>query len=284
MLCLSACDDKNDSDFTPGAPTPEGCMQVFFDKSNPSEFILQPGETTPIEVQVSRVDTLEAAEVPIVCKSADSVFEIPQTAKFAKGDSVATISISYGDLEFSHTYAFSLAIPDNYADHYTLLNGATVYQATVMQTEWKVAYENVNIYYMYNREYLPSTADIEVLKGTDRYRIQNFLGSGLDFVFTASERATTGGSYLKIEPYTNYSNDITDDYSAYYLYDTANDEWPSWEIADGITINYLSFFRTYGSDDFSYISFEDGYGQLCVSYAEYGDGSNEYYNYVLMYF
>lgn len=280
---LAACDDKNDSGFVPSEPTPAGCMQVFFNKSNPTEFVLQPGETKPITIEVSRKDTAETAEVPIVCKYADSALEIPKTVKFEKGDSVAAITIGYSNLEMSKTYAFSLAVAEGYADHYSIQDGATVYSGSVMQTVWEVAKEDVKIYYPYGGSYLTWTTNMERLKGTGRYRIKDFLGSGLDFVFTADKYSTEAG-YMQIEPYTNFSDDVTDSYSAYYLYDTANDQWPSWDMAEGVHISYLSFLRSYGDADYSYISFDEGYAQLCTSYVEYGDGNSESYTYVLMYF
>lgn len=98
-ICLTACDDKNDSDYTPGTPTADDCMQVYFDNSNASDFITEPGVGSSIDVYVSRVDTTEAAEVPIVCKSAASELSVPSSVKFDAGQKTATLTIGYGDLK-----------------------------------------------------------------------------------------------------------------------------------------------------------------------------------------
>ena len=83
MVAFAAsCDDKNDSNYEPGAPTAEGCLGVYFNSSNANERIFQPGEATEIELTVSRLKAESAADVPLTV-SADEGLNVASTASFA---------------------------------------------------------------------------------------------------------------------------------------------------------------------------------------------------------
>ena len=129
MLCLASCADSADMDYTPAQPTADGCMKVYFDSSNPEDFINEPGTVTSIDIKVSRVDTAQAAEIPVTCKSADEGLTIPSSVKFGAGQKTATLTITFGALEASKKYNFSLAIPEEYVDHYSKLDGASAYSS-----------------------------------------------------------------------------------------------------------------------------------------------------------
>ena len=112
MILATACDDKNDINYEPGKPTANGSMAVFFDDSNPTEFIFQPGEATEVEIGVSRLNGTEtAAEVPLVV-TADEGLSIPATASFAAGESTATVKVTFGNLEESKKYNLKLTVPE----------------------------------------------------------------------------------------------------------------------------------------------------------------------------
>ncbi len=282
-LCLAACDEKND-DFTPGDPTPANCMQVYFDASNAADFIDEPNARTSIDVVVSRVNTESAAEVPIVCKLADDGLSIPSSVKFAEGEKSANLTISFGALEVSKKYNFTLAIDEAYADHYSNLDGSTVFSGYVMDASWSVYVSGAEMTYKVSGTEYSWSVDIERLGDTDRYAIRDFMGSGLDMVFTVGAAAAGQSSgYYKMTPYTNYYDYSDDGVAGFYFYDTAKGELPEWTVGDK-TIQEICFLTKYGSTEYNYIGFAKGYAQFSTYWSTYSDGSYDYYNYVELVF
>lgn len=283
-ICLTACDDKNDSDYTPGTPTADDCMQVYFDNSNASDFITEPGVGSSIDVYVSRVDTTEAAEVPIVCKSAASELSVPSSVKFDAGQKTATLTIGYGDLKESQKYEFNLAIDEAYADHYSKLDGSTTFSGYVLEAAWATYITGAELDFTVGSTALTWTVDIERLGETERYCIKNFLESGVDLKFSVGTDADGMSGYYKVLPYTNYYDYIDETVNAFYLYDTATGSYPTWTIG-GKTIVELCIMRSYtGYGDYSYISFEEGFAQFGTYWTTYDDETYDYYNYIKLYF
>lgn len=282
-LAFTACDDKNDSDYVAGTPTPENCMQVYFDASNASDFITAPGESSTVEISVSREKADEAAEVPIVCKSAADGLTIPSTVKFDAGQKTAKLSIGLGQLEENKKYAFSLAIDEQYADHYAKLDGATSYSGYVMEASWNTYVKDVTMTWTVGGAEQTWNQEIDRLGNTNRYRIKNFVDSGLDMIFTVGGDAVGMTGYEKIEPYTNYEDWIDGSVNCFVLYDSANKKYPEWTVGDK-TVTSLYIMRSYGSDSYSYISFEKGNGMFGTYYADYSDGTSDSYNYIEMNF
>ncbi len=283
-LGFTACDDKADSDYVPGAQTPANCMQVYFDASNASDFINSPGEKTSIYITVSRAQTTEAAEVPIICKSASEGLTVPSSVKFEAGEKSTTLTIALGTLEENKKYAFSLAVADEYADHYSKLDGATTYSGYVMEASWNTYVSNVDMTWTVGGNEQKWTQEIERLGTTNRYRIKNFVDSGLDMIFTVGGAASGQTGYYKMEPYTNYQDWADSGVDCFLLYDTAKGEYPHWTVG-GKTVSEIYIMRSYsGYGDYSYISFDKGYGMFGTYYTEYTDGSSDSYNYIEMNF
>lgn len=284
MLCLASCADSANMDYTPGQPTADGCMKVYFDSSNPEDFINEPGTVTSIDIKVSRVDTAQAAEIPVTCKSADEGLTIPSSVKFGAGQKTATLTVTFGALEASKKYNFSLAIPEEYVDHYSKLDGASAYSSYVMDAAWADYIPDDTIYVTSSGSTYEWIVPLQRLGQTDRYRVQDFLGSGLAFTFTIGDAATVSG-YNKIEPTGNYYNFVDTDYgvTGFYLWDTAGDKMAEFALGSK-TVTEMAFMRQYGTTDYSYISFKKGFAQIGTYYTTYADGTYEYYNYVYMYF
>ncbi len=277
---FTACNDKADSDYVPGTPTPANSMQVYFDASNAADFINSPGEKTSVDIIVSRKDDTQAAEVPIICKSAAEGLTIPSSVSFKAGEKSTTLTIGLGTMEENKKYAFSLAIGDEYADHYTELNGSSIYSAYVMEASWDTYVPQAVVSWTVRDSEQTWNTEIERLGSTNRYRIKDFLGSGLDMTFTVGGAADGQTGYYKMEPYTNYENWSSDGVNCFLLYDTANGEYPQWTLGE-MTISRVYIMRSYtGYGDYSYISFSKGYGLFGTYYTEYTDGSSDGYNYI----
>lgn len=280
VLSLTACSDKNDSDYVPGTPTPDGCMQVYFASSNAADFINAPGEKSSIDITVLRKDAAEAAEVPIICKSAAEGLSVPEKVKFEAGSTAAILTISLARLEENKKYDFSLAIPDAYADHYAKLDGSSTYAAYVMEASWNTYVANATMTWKVGGTTQKWSRDIERLGETNRYRVKNFVDSGLDMVFTMGGSASGVSGYNRIEPYTNFYGYSDDSVTGYYFYDSEKDEWPSWTVGSK-TISYLCIMTSYaGSGDYSYISFDKGYACFGTYYVDYADETSDSYNYI----
>ncbi len=278
-LAFTACDDKSDSDYVPGEPTPANSMQVYFDASNAADFIVSP-ENTSVELTVSRGNVTEAAEVPIICKQKADELTIPSTVKFEAGQKTATLTIELGQLEENKQYNFSLAVDEDYADHYAKLDGATTYSGYVVETTWKTYVSNVSMTWTVGGEVQTWNTEIERLGTLNRYRIKNFVDSGLDMIFSIGGDADGMAGYNKMVPYTNYESYNDGSVDGFYLYDSAKDDYPSWTVGSK-TISYLCIMNSYiGSGDYSYISFAKGYGCFGTYFVDYADGTSDSYNYI----
>ena len=279
-----ACD--SDDDYTAGTPTPANSMQVYFDADNSTDFICAPGEEPNVEIKVSRMNATEEAEVPIICKSATEGLMIPATVKFKAGEKTTTLAIGLGQMEEDKKYSFSLSLGDEYADHYAQLKGVSHYSGYILEASWKTYVKDATITWTVGGTQQTWTKDIERLGSTNRYRIKDFVGSGLDMVFLVGGLASGSGltGYNKIIPYANYLSYKDGSIDGFYLYDTKNDEYPSWTVGDK-TITYLYIMNSYtGYGDYSYISFTEGDGMFGTYSTTYSDGTSDGYNYIMLSF
>lgn len=277
-----SCDDKNDCDYIPGEPAAADCMQVYFDNTNSSEFLLEP-EDASIDITVSRGHAESAAEVPILCE-ADDALDVPKTVKFDAGQDKATLSIGTQRLEPSKVYTLKLSVDEQYADHYTVLQGSTTYTFKVVKAQWESYKDNVTMKWSTNGVENTWTTKIDKLGETGRYRISNLAGSGIDLYFYANTPAKSKDDYFRITPYYNVE---AYDYEAstllgYYLYDQANDNYPEWQVANGAyTVSYIVLLEEYyGYGEYSYISFDKRDATLCVYMTQYNNKTYEYYSYI----
>ncbi|MGN1375176.1 MAG: hypothetical protein ACI4V5_01330 [Prevotella sp.] len=281
-LIAVSCNDNNDCNYTPGEPTAEGCMQVYFDNTNNSEFLLEPEDAT-VDITVSRGRTESAAEIPIICE-ADDVFDVPKTVKFDAGQDKATLSIGTERMEPSKVYTLKLSVDEQYADHYTILQGFSSYNFTILKAQWEDYVNNVTMKWTTNGVENTWTTKIDKLGDTGRYRISNFAGSGTDLYFNAKTPAKERDDYFRITPY--YNVEIDDYYAStilgYYLYDQANDNYPEWQVANGAyTVSYILLLEEYyGYGEYSYISFDKRDATICVYITKYNNNTYEYYSYI----
>ena len=280
MILATACDDKNDSNYEPGTPTAENSIGVYFDSSNPSEFIFQPGEANEIEIGVSRLKGVDtAAEVPLVV-SADDGLTVPATAKFEAGESSTTIKVGFGNLEKSKKYNIKVTVPEDYADHYTNKPGATAYAGYIMVAAWNTISDKVKMSWTTLGVTNEFTTSLERLGETDRYRFPNFLTSGIDYIFTIGNNSTAYAGYNCITTYANYEPYEGSEAKGAYLFDDATQDYPTWTVANGtIEVADICILENYGTaTGYSCISFTRRSGYVYLYFTDYTDGTYEYYN------
>lgn len=92
---IAACSD--DDDYTRAKPVPEDCMQVYFSELNESAYELAPDvlASTKIDLSVMRLQTADAASVPVKVYQTGDIFVVPATVDFAAGQATATLSVSF---------------------------------------------------------------------------------------------------------------------------------------------------------------------------------------------
>ena len=285
-LFAASCDDKNDDNYEPAAATSADCMGVYFDSSNSKGTVTVSEEVNSIEVTLSRKVTEEAASVPITCVSKAEGLVVPATAEFAAGEASTSIASTFDGIKPSVVSNFALAIDERYADHYTIVDGATTYEGSVLRAAWKTISENVVFNVSFGGTTQEITSTLQQLGDTDRFRFKNFLNSPMDMYFKVGAESSVSG-YNKIEPYANYDPYEGTEANGFYLADdnaeTEDDRYPSWQLPNGTGVNWICILQSYpGYGDYSYISLDKQAGRVSIYMMETASGS--YYNYIYINF
>lgn len=291
---LTSCGD--DDKYTPGAPTAEGSVGAYFDGSNNSSFVLTPEEDS-FEIIVSRNDATKACKVPIILVSRDTTaIDVPDTAYFDAGEKIDTLTVNVKNLNLKKVYGFKLAIPESFADHYTMLGGVTTFSGKVVVSQWKKVKENIKFYY-YGNDKLPTTySDMYQLDGVNQFYITDFLGTGESMQFTIDDsnndendpkfdpdkESTWKGELVPI----NGQGVASFDYSYYkmhYPWHSAEDgsDVYNWSVGD-VTINYLFWYGGYSYAGDSWIDCSQKYIYL-YAWLDAFAGSWKYSDYATIY-
>ena len=277
MLLFTAC-DGDENTYVPGAETPEGCIGVYFEGMQSGTIIATPGEES-IAITLKRAKTENAVSVPLIVKSVDTTaIQIPETVEFAAGEAQATANVGIKGLYAQKIYRFTLAVDEAYADHYTQVNGATQYTASVMVAQWELFKKNAQFFYDGVSVATPVYySDIYKLSGVNKFYIKNFMGSGNDMYFTVggnydeNNLSSSNGELLPIAGDGIVVDNYPDEGYKYYEITAAKgDEY--WET-NGF---YTYYFGWYGGPNYStwsYIDFTYKYIYLSGYLEAYGSDS-----------
>lgn len=282
MTVCMACDDDNDCDYTAGPVTPADCMGVYFLADNPTETIFEPGKEENVVLTLSRKACTEKAEVPLVV-TADTGLSIPTFASFEAGDSLSTVTIRLEQLQESKPYNFKIDVAEPYADHYAAVAGTTSFSGSIMVASWNTITPELNMSWTTLGMTNTHTATLKQLGNTTRYKIENFLESGIDLLFLIEDESSVMKGYACIHAYANYERYEGSEAKAFYLLDDATGSYGPWTIANGkIEIDYLCILEDYygSGTGYSYISLDKKYGVITPYMTAYTDGSTDYYNYI----
>ncbi len=305
MASMTACSDDDNYERAPEVA--DDCVAAYFDSSNASSEVLTPTEYADrqyITLKVKRQKTNGEVQVPIVVDYADSVFQIPQAVTFKDGEAETEITINYPNIEQKKEYSFSIHLDESYTNPYIETAGSPVFKYSVMVARWIKVVDQAQFYY--SSGMFPSVySDIYELEGQNRFRIDNFLGSGIDLeyyiiakdaetgdfttdAFNANDRTTWNGIFM---PLTHaYTATDTGGYQYWYLMDDADDlenGYASWQ-PDGsdISIYYADFYLDKTTDDYGSIDMSGSTTSYAgfLTYNMYtSKGSWTGWNYVLMY-
>lgn len=273
-MTLTACNDSDD--WTPGPVTDPTSPAVYFSADNPDEVEFEDYEAKTVTVTVLRNNAAQAADVPLTLEASDPAIKAPASVHFDAGQKKAEVTLDCEGIPAGRTFDIRVSVPAEYADQYGA--GSTFYEARVMIIAWDELCPVKYNYYV-SGAWMSQTTEGKLLMqaGTDKLRITDFAGSGLDLMFRLD--ATTVGatsSAPDIVPYFNadYAEDAG--YGIWYLFDQAAGIYPEWSIDGSSTIVDFMCYR----EGYSYLDWEDkaaGKGSFVFTgYLDFADGSSSW--------
>jgi hypothetical protein len=136
VVTFAACSDFEDTELL-SPEKPAGNQGVFFPTSNVTAYELEPTDPTQITVKVSRAVSTGAASIPvIVTTNDDGVFNVPETANFADGETETDLVVTFPDAAEGVTYKLVLAVEgDQFVDPYGA--GAVQVATQITRIKWE---------------------------------------------------------------------------------------------------------------------------------------------------
>ena len=269
-LGLSSC---SDDEYQRGEEPVPYNMTAYFSANNKAEHIFTPedvAESSTLQLEVKRLQSDDAASIPVIVVDKDDIFKIPATVEFEAGESTATLNVEYAGIEEKKLCKFSIRLDENFIDPYKKVEGSDVYAASVFVSNWRQISKNVQFWFTnindkYNSKIFHN-ANFYQLEGQNRFRFEDYLGSGIDMqfsivptkaniTFSATDPNTWQG---RLEPLSNYMdggqvalNGVY--YNCWWFMKDAS-SFASWKLPVlDVTVNYVNFFSNYMSE-FNYVS------------------------------
>lgn len=276
-LFLTACSDKDN--WEPGQPAPDN-MGVFFTNLDKYDITIEVDDPHEFTVGLGRINSEEAATVPLKVVSCPEGVIVPASVEFKAGEETASFKIDANDMPLKTKGDVIVQIDPAYAALYgagtseltmklTTTGGWVIYADDVVMSSYLNGYPNIN-------------CTMYVLEGTERFKIPDFMGSGTDYIFYVPDLTM---SSPVVYPYTNcqYYFDLwpesyeDDEDYPWYFYNTAEAKYPAIWTPDGWTksIEYITFYIWDGDDKGTYFNFKTGYGQT-LAYIDFADGSGSW--------
>lgn len=267
FAATTSCSDNDN--YEPGpAPDPD-CMSVFFVSSGSSVYEFMADDVPSIPVTVKRGISDQAASVPLnITTSVEGGFTVPAVAEFAAGQSSTVIDIDCSALPAKIPATITLSIPEEYVNVYSAGSPEISFTATILGS-WELWAKDV--VFAFSSVYAPVTSDIYSIEGSGKYKIVNFLNSGLDFQFSVD-----GYHVVPLTNFITYNDAYETDedaYNCWLLYNEEEQTYPYWCPDD--SDYYISTACAYGYDDssdYTYIDLSGGNGVFYFQ-LEYADGS-----------
>ncbi len=136
-LGLASCTQEYEYDGM-GAPDTENKGGVYFPSTNQSVFEVEPTDAAEFTVEVARVDTDGALEVPLTVTVNDGdVFKVPATAVFADQQEKTEVTITFADAEVGVGYNVAIEVPNEYVYIYKQAPGYASYKANASRIKWE---------------------------------------------------------------------------------------------------------------------------------------------------
>lgn len=184
MSCVTftACSDDDD-DYAPGTPAGENNV-TFVSYSNP----ILSKSATKLDIQLNRHAVNGELTVPVEKLNVPEGWTVPESVKFAAGDSLVTLSVGLpSDMKLNTGYTFAIRVPESYTNSYKANNGeVNTYKALVIKEDYETfATGTFEDPYFFEGSW-PVTIDYSPALGI--YRVKDLFGeatgtSGYNFYF-----------------------------------------------------------------------------------------------------
>ena len=167
-FAFSACSD--DDDYKAGEPAGENNV-TFLTYSNP----VMEKTATSFDVVLNRHTTQGTLSVPLEKLIVPEGWNVPETANFAAGDSLATITVTpAADMSLNTDYDFVLRVPESYTNSYKQKNGeVNTYKVEVVKEDYEPFATGTYDETFFAEAQWPVT--IEYSPALDVYRIKSML-------------------------------------------------------------------------------------------------------------
>lgn len=254
-LAFTAC--GSDDDFQPGEPVPAGTAGAFFDKGNATDYSFEDELPDSIVIKLNRVDSTVTKTVRLTVECDTSAISIPDSVVFAKGElqTGLVVKIDPGLYTF-RTYDFTITIDPAEVSPYAA--GVPAFTGSVFYgNPWNVIAKDAKFYFDASSPLPAMYSDICQYKNENRFRINNFMGSGTDLEFTLTEDFdgsdinTYAGQFAWNADQVYHSNN---GYDYIYATDENGDYTYEWTI-DGCDVGINALAGYMGA--WSYIVFDN---------------------------
>lgn len=167
-FAFSACSD--DDDYKAGEPAGENNV-TFLTYSNP----VMEKTATSFDVVLNRHTTQGTLSVPLEKLIVPEGWNVPETANFAAGDSLATITVTpAADMSLNTDYDFVLRVPESYTNSYMQKNGeVNTFKVEVVKEDYVPFATGTYDETFFTEAQWPVT--IEYSPALDIYRIKSML-------------------------------------------------------------------------------------------------------------
>ena len=161
---------RDDDDYKAGEPAGENNV-TFLTYSNP----VMEKTATSFDVVLNRHTTQGTLSVPLEKLIVPEGWNVPETANFAAGDSLATITVTpVADMSLNTDYDFVLRVPESYTNSYMQKNGeVNTYKVEVVKEDYEPFATGTYDETFFAEAQWPVT--IEYSPALDVYRIKSML-------------------------------------------------------------------------------------------------------------
>lgn len=283
LFPLAGCSDEEDT-WTPG-PESQVAYQVYFTEENPTTVELEPGDSYSYNLTLSREESSEAADVPLVASGDTDLFEVPTSVHFDAGQEQTVVTVNFKGAENSEEYVCSLGIPEGtYNSAYTSLT--TSIDIHVEVAKWVLYVQNVHFT---DNDGWPASlipdfhCDLMKVEGKEKYRFVNFMGAGIDLSFTLKENEDYDSYYFMQPIGGSYGTEYYGSDAWFFDTNAGEDSFPIYP-AEGFAGQYLDWCFLYVNSGYdTCISFKNRWGDF-YGYMEVHDASTgDYLNYEYFY-
>lgn len=252
LLMAGGCSDSDD--WTPGAQDTETGVSAYFEKPSQTSFTFDKAgsaDDMKITVEVSRQVTEGAVSIPITLTSDADGFSAPAAVDFATGQATSSFDVMCAGIPDGKQVKLTVTLDPAQTNVYG--EGLYAVEYSVIKADWIEIADNVR--YLYSdfsgNSLYPSTySKMYQLEGTYQFKLLDFFGSGLEMIFECKQPTGTQLVPMINADFENvYEDDKAD--GGWYLYNEAEQTWPSWTPGDAEGYTGISYCTFYTISDYN---------------------------------